>query len=225
MQHITYCGDAHFQNGIAKRVIKDIQEQAQKQLLLARARSPEAMHLTLWTFAVRYTIYIHNTVPSQDDGCSRLKLFTGIRYGTRMKNNTFLAVPFLPSKMISREVTQFQNGFLVLDKASALVLPHWMLSMSTLCSTYPQAQCLHSTMSEMMNSLKPPITQRGTSWYPQHGNNLLDWSDPVETTHWRCMMWSTKVMRAMHLKQQSIWYVTSKINLRSQALKLMRHQM
>ena len=80
-QHITYCGEnVHFQNGIAERSITDIQEQAQKHILHARARWPQVIHLALWLYAVRSAIYIHNTVPSQDDGCSRLELFaeTGV---------------------------------------------------------------------------------------------------------------------------------------------------
>ena len=47
-QHITYCGvNAHFQNGIAERVIQDIQEQARKQLLHAKSRWSSAIDLAL----------------------------------------------------------------------------------------------------------------------------------------------------------------------------------
>ena len=74
-QNITYCGvNVHFQNGIAKRAIRDIQEQAKKQMLHARARWPEVIQLALWPDAVRYAIHIYNTVPSQDDGHSRLEM-------------------------------------------------------------------------------------------------------------------------------------------------------
>ena len=137
---ITYCGvNSHFQNGISERAIRDIQEQAQKQLLHVRASWPEVMHLSLWPYAVRYAIHIHNTVPSQDDGCSRLpELFAEIRCGTRMNENHVFGCPFLPSKMISGEATQFQNGLLDLDCVSTLVLPHCILAISALCSSYPQ---------------------------------------------------------------------------------------
>ena len=87
-QHITYCEvNAHFQNDIAEWVIGDIQDQAWKELLHARVRWPEVMHVALWPHAFRYAAYTHNTVPYQDDGHSRLELFAGIRCGTKMKEN------------------------------------------------------------------------------------------------------------------------------------------
>ena len=47
-QDITYCGvNTHFQNGIAEKAIRDLQEQARKQLFHAKARWPEAIHLSL----------------------------------------------------------------------------------------------------------------------------------------------------------------------------------
>ena len=47
-QRITYCGvDAHHQNGIVERAIRDITEQARKQLLFAQAHWPEAIDLSL----------------------------------------------------------------------------------------------------------------------------------------------------------------------------------
>ncbi|KAL7478813.1 hypothetical protein ACHAW6_008183 [Cyclotella cf. meneghiniana] len=63
-QTITYCSmNAHFQNGVAKRAIRDITEAAQTMLLHAKARWPSAVHLSLWPYAVRMAVYVHNTVP------------------------------------------------------------------------------------------------------------------------------------------------------------------
>ncbi len=48
-QQLTFCGvNAHFQNGIAERAIRNLSESARKQLLHARARWPAAVHLSLW---------------------------------------------------------------------------------------------------------------------------------------------------------------------------------
>jgi hypothetical protein len=48
-QQLTFCGmNAHFQNGIAKRSIRDLSERARKQLLHARTRWPQAVHFALW---------------------------------------------------------------------------------------------------------------------------------------------------------------------------------
>ena len=75
-QSITYCGvNAHFQNGIAEKVIRDLQEQARKQLLHAKARWPEVIHLSLWPYALRNSAYIYNLMPSQANGSSPLELF------------------------------------------------------------------------------------------------------------------------------------------------------
>ncbi len=52
-QQLTFCGvNAHFQNGIAERAIRDLSESAWKQLLHACARWPEAIHFALWPYAL-----------------------------------------------------------------------------------------------------------------------------------------------------------------------------
>ena len=77
-QDITYCSvNAHFQNGIAEKAIRDLQEQARKQLLHARARWPEVIHLALWPYAMRNAALVSNLMPSQDGGVSPLEIFTG----------------------------------------------------------------------------------------------------------------------------------------------------
>ena len=85
-QQLTFCGvNAHFQNGIAERAIRDLQESARKQLLHASSRWPTAMHLSLWPYALRNAMAMHNSLPVLDDGTSRLELFSGIRVGRRMQ--------------------------------------------------------------------------------------------------------------------------------------------
>ena len=47
-QQLTFCGvNAHFQNGIAEKAIRDLRESARKQLLHACQRWPAAIHLAL----------------------------------------------------------------------------------------------------------------------------------------------------------------------------------
>ena len=100
--------NVHFQNGMSERGIWEIQEQAQKQLLHARARWPELIHLALRPYAVRYAVNIHNTVPSHDIRCFRLELFAGIRKGTRMKEITPLAVKSIKSRSFPIAYSQHQ---------------------------------------------------------------------------------------------------------------------
>ena len=86
-QQLTFCGvNAHFQNGIAERAIRDLSESARKQLLHARARWPAAVHLALWPYALRNAALLFNTLPVLEDGTSRLELFSSIRVGSSMKN-------------------------------------------------------------------------------------------------------------------------------------------
>ena len=81
-QTFSYCGvNAHFQNGIAERAIRDITDTARTMLLHAKARWPSAVHLCLWPYAVRMAVYIYNTAPVLLDGKSRIELFSGVNVG------------------------------------------------------------------------------------------------------------------------------------------------
>ncbi|KAL7478239.1 hypothetical protein ACHAW6_004009, partial [Cyclotella cf. meneghiniana] len=74
-QTLTFCGvNAHFQNGIAERAIRDLTESARKQLLHAKARWPKCIHLALWPYAMRCALHVYNTAPILDDGTSRKTL-------------------------------------------------------------------------------------------------------------------------------------------------------
>jgi hypothetical protein len=76
-QRLTFCGvNAHFQNGIAKKAIRDLSEGARKQLLHARQRWPAAILLSLWPYALRNACFLHNTLPTQEDAMSRLEAFS-----------------------------------------------------------------------------------------------------------------------------------------------------
>jgi hypothetical protein len=85
-QHaLTFCGlNAHFQNGIAERAIRDITEAARTMLLHAIARWPGHMHCA---------VHLHNTVPVLLDGTSRLERFSGVNVGSRMKDNHTFGCP------------------------------------------------------------------------------------------------------------------------------------
>ena len=84
-QHISYCGvNAHHQNGIAESAIKNIQNNARKSLLYAQEKWPAAIHTSLWPYAIRYAVYVHNTVPTNDGGESILDTFAGTRVGYKL---------------------------------------------------------------------------------------------------------------------------------------------
>jgi hypothetical protein len=66
----TFCGvNAHFQNGIADRAIRDLWEISQKQLLHARQCWPQAVSLALWPYALQqYTAHLNNVLPTLKEG-------------------------------------------------------------------------------------------------------------------------------------------------------------
>ena len=77
-QTISYCGvNAHWQNGIAERMIRSLRETARTQLLHAVERWPSVCSTHLWPYAINYSAQLLNQVPKEDDK-SPQSMFTGI---------------------------------------------------------------------------------------------------------------------------------------------------
>jgi hypothetical protein len=112
-QWLTFCGvNAHFQNGIAEKAIRDLGESVRKQLLHAQHQWPAAIHLALWPYALRYMAYLHNNLPVLDDGTSRLEMFISIRVGMKLGHMyTFGCLVFALQNKLS----------------SGKTIPHWSL--------------------------------------------------------------------------------------------------
>ena len=73
-QTILYCCvNAHIQNGVTEKAIRDLKEQGRKQLIHAKARWPEVIHLSLWPYTMRNAVYISNLMPAQEGGTSPLE--------------------------------------------------------------------------------------------------------------------------------------------------------
>ncbi len=107
----TFCRvNAHFQNRIAERAIRDLLESTHKQLLHACACWPAAVHFALWPYALRNATLLHNSLPVLEDGTSRLELFSSIWVGCNMKHVHTFACP----------VFALQNAL-----ASGKLLPRW----------------------------------------------------------------------------------------------------
>lgn len=53
-QTISFCGvNAHFQNGLAEKRIRDVTELARSDMIHAKTRWPEAITANLWPYALR----------------------------------------------------------------------------------------------------------------------------------------------------------------------------
>jgi hypothetical protein len=110
-QHLTFCGvNAHFQNSIAEKAIRDLRESARKQLLYAHQCWLAAIHLALLPYALRSAVRLHNTLLVLEDGTSRLERFSSIRIGSKMKHHHAFGCP----------VFALEN-----DLAAGSFIPHW----------------------------------------------------------------------------------------------------
>jgi hypothetical protein len=75
-QTLSFCRvNAHFQNGIAEKRIRNLSEQACKQLLHEKARWPEAIEINLLPYAICNANDICNTIADKEDGSSPLERF------------------------------------------------------------------------------------------------------------------------------------------------------
>jgi hypothetical protein len=85
-QQLTFCGvNAHFQYGIAEQAICNLSKSAQKQLLHAHQRWPQAVSTALWPYALCHTAHLNNVLPTLPNGQSRLELFSSINAGSNIQ--------------------------------------------------------------------------------------------------------------------------------------------
>jgi hypothetical protein len=78
-QTITFCGvGAHFQNGVAEKRIRDLQESARTMMLRANDKWPTAQSTALWPYALRLANKALNCTPCSDNSYrSPIEIFTG----------------------------------------------------------------------------------------------------------------------------------------------------
>ena len=85
-QTISFCGvNAHFQNGIAEKRIRDLQEKARKMLLHAIERWPSEITVHLWPYSLRTANDQMNHTPDNVDGSSKMERFTKVQVSTHLK--------------------------------------------------------------------------------------------------------------------------------------------
>lgn len=71
-QGLTFAGvNAHHQNGIAEKRIRDLQELARTQLIFAKRRWPQAIEPFLWPYALRMANQVLNETPLPQDPTHR----------------------------------------------------------------------------------------------------------------------------------------------------------
>jgi hypothetical protein len=76
-QTVSLCGvNAHFQNGIAEKRIRDLTSRARTSLLHAMNRWPSAVTIHLWPYALRFANDIYNAAPTLSNKHSPLEMFS-----------------------------------------------------------------------------------------------------------------------------------------------------
>jgi len=86
-QTISFCGvNAHFQNGIAEKCIRDLQDGARRLLLHAKSRWSKAIHDSLWPYALLTFNTINNQLPDLVNGSCKVEKFTNVSVAPRLKS-------------------------------------------------------------------------------------------------------------------------------------------
>ena len=86
-QNLSYCGvKAHFQNGIAERRIKDLQERTRTSMLYAMNKWKTMVIINLWPYAMRHVNDVANATPRKKQELSPLELFSGVQIAPKLKH-------------------------------------------------------------------------------------------------------------------------------------------
>ena len=65
-QRLTFAGvNAHHQNGVAERQIREIQEMARTMMVHANRKWPSCFSTMLWPYAIKVANNIYNNTPFQ----------------------------------------------------------------------------------------------------------------------------------------------------------------
>ena len=78
-QGLSYCGvNAHFQNGIAERRIRDLQEQTRTSMLYAMNKWKRMVLICFWPYAMRHANDVANSTPRKGYDRSPMERFSGV---------------------------------------------------------------------------------------------------------------------------------------------------
>ena len=86
-QSLSYCGvNAHFQNGIAERRIRDLQEQTRTSMLYAMNKRKKMVLICLWPYAMRHANDVANATPRKGQDDSPVEKFTGVPVRPKLRH-------------------------------------------------------------------------------------------------------------------------------------------
>jgi len=86
-QTLSFCGiNAHWQNGVAERRIRELQDHARTMLIHANRCWPKAIDTHLWPYAVRTANDVFNSTPDIKQGFTPIKAFSGTNIAPNPKH-------------------------------------------------------------------------------------------------------------------------------------------
>ena len=86
-QSLSYCGvNAHFQNGIAERRIRDLQERTRTSMLYAMNKWKKMVNINLWPYAMRHANDVSNATPGKGQELSPLEHFSGVQIAPKLRH-------------------------------------------------------------------------------------------------------------------------------------------
>ena len=86
-QTISFCGvGAHFQNGIAEKRIRDLQDSARTMIIHANRRWPSAITVNLWPYALTLAADVRNATSNRNDGFTPIGIFTSAKQTPQLKD-------------------------------------------------------------------------------------------------------------------------------------------
>ncbi|KAI2501071.1 hypothetical protein MHU86_13425 [Fragilaria crotonensis] len=176
-QTITFCGvNAHFQNAVAERRIRTLQDQARTMLIHAQHRWPKAIDAHLWPYALRVANEIHNSTPTigRVDHKSPFELFARSEVTPNLNHFQPFGCPVfvLDNKMQSGQ--KLPKWEVRARMESTLAYPCSMPAVWLLFSTSRLAMSLPSFMSHLIPSLRQSGSHWATCHLHQNGRSFVD---------------------------------------------------
>ena len=86
-QTLSYCGvNAHFQNMIPERRIRDLQERTRTSMLYAMNKWRKMVIINLWPYAMRHANDVANATPKKGQELSPMEMFSGVRIAPKLRH-------------------------------------------------------------------------------------------------------------------------------------------
>ena len=86
-QTLTYCGvNAYFQNGVAEKKVRDLQEKTWTCLLYAMHKWPRMIIANLWPYALRYVNHVANATPNKGEEITPLEKFSSVSVAPKLRH-------------------------------------------------------------------------------------------------------------------------------------------